>query len=330
MEIDFREIPQANESNGNQDTFECFARDFFKSLGFKIIRDIGRGSDDRVDLIISEKVSGLLSSHEKKYLVSCKHYAHSKNQRAVGNSDESDILGRLRINNCNGFIGFYSTIASSSLVREVENLEKNSVGEHKTYEFIDKSIIFSLLIQSDATLKVFKKYFPESFIKYIKNDLNSEIYKTEPKICCKNCGINILDNMDGSVIRIQSYKRSRNNFDNNEGNFSAIHDLIFSCDDCENQVSDYINNNYQHCSTIRWLKIISYTDQKFFINRTMEDIKFTYFFSDYFVDINAFRKWSIFTRSMFYYVSRKYDIPENKNASLFMKEFLDFSETYNL
>lgn len=43
--IDFKEIPQANIANGEQDCFELFAREFFDALGFSVIEDPDRGQD---------------------------------------------------------------------------------------------------------------------------------------------------------------------------------------------------------------------------------------------------------------------------------------------
>lgn len=43
--LDFREIPEVHISNGEQDSFELFARDFFQSIGFKIVVEPDRGRD---------------------------------------------------------------------------------------------------------------------------------------------------------------------------------------------------------------------------------------------------------------------------------------------
>lgn len=71
--IDFKEIPQANIANGEQDCFELFAREFFDALGFSVIEDPDRGQDGGRDLIISEKRTGIIGDSEVRWLVSCKH-----------------------------------------------------------------------------------------------------------------------------------------------------------------------------------------------------------------------------------------------------------------
>ncbi|WP_270215441.1 hypothetical protein [Clostridium butyricum] len=49
--LNFKEIPAANITNGSQDSFELFAREFFIFLGFNIIEDPDRGQDGGRDLI---------------------------------------------------------------------------------------------------------------------------------------------------------------------------------------------------------------------------------------------------------------------------------------
>ena len=47
--IDLKEIPQANTGEGNQDSFEAFARDFLFVLGYKIEEGPSRGADGGKD-----------------------------------------------------------------------------------------------------------------------------------------------------------------------------------------------------------------------------------------------------------------------------------------
>ena len=87
MLLDFREIPQANVGGGLQDTFELFTRDFLAYLGYRIVQDPDRGADGKKDLIVDEIIKGITSEYTIRWLVSCKHYAHSG--AAVKDSDES-------------------------------------------------------------------------------------------------------------------------------------------------------------------------------------------------------------------------------------------------
>ena len=62
--IDFKEIPQANIANGEQDIFELFAREFFHTIGFSIIQDPDRGQDGGRDIIVSEKRTGIIGDSD--------------------------------------------------------------------------------------------------------------------------------------------------------------------------------------------------------------------------------------------------------------------------
>ena len=124
--IDFKEIPQANISDGTQDTFELFARDFLQMLGFKIEVGPDRGQDGGRDLVIIEKRKGLLDNSDFRWLVSCKHKIFSG--KSVVDADETDIIDRLMVHQCSGFLGFYSTVISSPFGRKLESLkEKNKI-----------------------------------------------------------------------------------------------------------------------------------------------------------------------------------------------------------
>src|SRR5262245_13521955 len=105
--IDFQEIPASNSSNGDQDLFELFTRDFLEALGFEIEEGPGRGIDRGRDLIVSETVAGTISDQKKRWIVSVKHNAHSG--KSVNDNVEPDPIGRVRKHKADGFIGFYST-----------------------------------------------------------------------------------------------------------------------------------------------------------------------------------------------------------------------------
>ena len=157
MILDFKEIPEAHIPNGMQDTFEMFARDFFKEIGFIIDEGPDRGADNGRDLIVKERRIGLLGETEIRWLVSCKHKAHSG--KSILDNDEENILNRVHQNHADGFIGFYSTIPSSSLQKNI----KNMLGENK-YKIFDRESIETILISKNKT-NLIERYFPESFKK---------------------------------------------------------------------------------------------------------------------------------------------------------------------
>lgn len=157
--LDFTEIPQANLANGKQDEFELFARDFFACLGYKIISEPDRGQDGGKDILIQESRIGVGGETLMLWLVSCKHFSHSNSGKgkAVGVDDEINVSDRLSSNKCDGFIGFYSTIASSGLTQKLQGLSG-----YKQFKVFHRGSIEEFLFRSLEGLQIARRYFPES------------------------------------------------------------------------------------------------------------------------------------------------------------------------
>ncbi|EHK2280456.1 restriction endonuclease [Clostridium perfringens] len=185
--LNFNEIPAPNISNGKQDTFELFAREFFKILGFKIIIDPDRGQDGGKDLIIEEKRTGVFGDSKIKWLVSCKHKAHSGN--SVLTSDEEDIIDRVIAHDCTGFIGFYSTIVSSPLNRKFSNLESNKNIEIQVF---DNEKIESILLSKESGKNLIQCFFPKSYSS-IDNKTPSNLFSEYVPLKCSCCGKDLLE-----------------------------------------------------------------------------------------------------------------------------------------
>ncbi len=171
MLIDFKEIEKANSGTGNQDEFELFARDFFENIGFEILSNPSRGADGGIDLKVKEIRKGVSGQQtEINWLVSCKHYAHSG--KAINSDIESDILDRVNSNNCDGFIGFYSTLPSSGLQNKLEGIS-NKI-EHIIY---DSKRIEREIIGYGNWVNIFQRYFPVSYKKWKSIDTQKEPVK---------------------------------------------------------------------------------------------------------------------------------------------------------
>src|SRR5258707_8268035 len=105
--IDFAEIRTG-------EVWELFAAQYLKEIGFTIESEPGRGSDGGKDLIVTEHLEGYLTKQHFRWLVSYKHFARSG--KSVGADDEQNILERVKQFGADGFLGFYSTLASSARV----------------------------------------------------------------------------------------------------------------------------------------------------------------------------------------------------------------------
>lgn len=153
--IDFKEIPPANIGDGYQDTFEMFARDFLRALGYHIEEGPGRGADRGKDLLVLESLSGVLSNASRRWLVSCKHFAHSG--KAVG-AQETDIYDRVRQFECRGFMAFYSTLPTSTLNEKLSSVASKGID----IEVLDRTTIEHLLLSDERLQDVMARYFPRS------------------------------------------------------------------------------------------------------------------------------------------------------------------------
>lgn len=184
--LDFTEIPEAHVASGKQDTFELLAKEFFRALDFEILSGPDRGIDGGRDLLLLERRTGALGVTEKKWLVSCKHKAHSGNSVSV--SDEQDIQDRVKTHGADAFIGFYSTVPSSSLSQKLEGLKASfEVGK---FDFGD---IETTLLETIRGRAIAKRYFPRSFKVWEEYNAGpANIFDKYEPLRCKACGEDLL------------------------------------------------------------------------------------------------------------------------------------------
>ncbi len=159
MIVDFKEIPPSNSSNGFQDQFELFARDFVENLGFTIIDQPDRGPDGGKDILISEQLKGIRISSNRIWVLSAKHFAPSG--KSVGINDEINIRDRVEKYNADGFFGFYSTLPSSGLASTFKGIK-----DKLNLDYFDSGMIQNELITNPVLENVFRAYFPISFLKF--------------------------------------------------------------------------------------------------------------------------------------------------------------------
>jgi DNA-directed RNA polymerase subunit RPC12/RpoP len=191
--IDFKEIPEPHKSTGQQDTFELFCRDFFELLGFNIVSTPNRGADGGADIIIEEIRKGTLGETRFRWLVSCKHKAHSG--KSVTPEDESNISDRVQSNSCQGFIGFYSTLPSSGLSRILDGLKNlQSV-------VYDAQKIEGILLTSSDSLHLANRYFAQSINNWKQENPSAPVLFSDSRgLECMNCGSQLLTKPEQAVV----------------------------------------------------------------------------------------------------------------------------------
>jgi hypothetical protein len=175
-QLDFKEISQGNVADGEQDSFELFAREFMEKLDYKIISGPDRGSDGGRDIIVQEERIGPGGSTYIKWLVSCKHHAHSG--KSVGTDHEKNIIDRLNEHDCSGFIGFYSTIPSSALTSRLKEYKAKKT--HFDFQIFDNEKIEGVLLKPGLGFELIKRFFPASYEKWVRSRI--VIKETNAKI----------------------------------------------------------------------------------------------------------------------------------------------------
>ena len=171
------------ERNTDED-WEFFARDYLGKMGFIIELDPGRGHDHGKDLIVSEQMNGRIRTQKFTWLVSCKHFSVSN--KSVGVNDEQNIVERVGQHAADGFMSFYSTLASSSLIDRLKDLVRNR--NLTAFEIIDRGKI-EAKFHRDGLSELAIRYFPDSYrrIRPIQT-----IWSAYEPLYCEVCGKDVL------------------------------------------------------------------------------------------------------------------------------------------
>jgi hypothetical protein len=183
--LDFREIPVPT-TGAARDQFELFAREFLGLLGFKVLVGPDRGPDGGRDLIVQEVRTGVAGETLVKWLVSCKHNAHSG--ASVTLNDEPDVHDRVATHDCQGFIGFYSTIPSSGLATKL-----NAPTVPFQIKIYDPEEIERHILMSSSGLALARRFFPISIERWQKeHPTPAKIFHEEPALLCWYCKKSLL------------------------------------------------------------------------------------------------------------------------------------------
>jgi hypothetical protein len=233
--LNFKEIPEPHLGSGLQDTFELFGRDFLEQLGLKVVEGPGRGADGGKDLIVEEARNGAMGASTIRWLVSCKHLAHS-GRSVAANKDESNILDRVLAAGCKGFLGFYSTLPSSGLTTLLNQLQQQNKIETQVF---DHEAIERIALSTPAGRHLAERYFPESAKKM--KPVPAKLYEEMPEIRCENCGKNLLDPPSGIFVLWNADRQSHSGF--SPDHYLEMH---FSCKgDCDEEVSRKIRARHR-------------------------------------------------------------------------------------
>ena len=310
MILDFKEIPQANTGDGLQDTFELFARDFFHILGYEIIQNPDRGADGKKDLIIQEARVGLSGTSHIKWLVSCKHYAHSG--KSISDTDEPNILDRISVHGCDGFIGFYSTLPATSLGKNFEGLKKKT----EILSF-DREQIEMTLLETSKGLKLASRYFPISYSNYnTENPKPIKIFSDELSIKCEYCEKNLIEEKNGIIVML----RRPSDFSSETYTINPTIDAYFSC---KGRCDQILKNKYFQNEMLidEWADIDDYLSPTGYIKKVMAWLN-SFQEENEQIENKAFEKVKQLFLNTFPYISREQTTEEKEKINRYLKDGL--------
>lgn len=233
--IDYKEISDEGE------IWELFARDFLQEIGFYVESSVDRGPDGKKDLIISENLQGNLGTYKFKWLVSCKHFANSG--KSVQEKDEINISERIDSFNCDGFIGFYSTVPSSGLNTRLTQLKEN--GKIKDYRVFDYKTIDNYLLTVGYS-KLLMQYFP---ISHKKLKPLHTIYNQYLPLNCEECKEDLLiklyeNSYSGLIALIENFNEKIP-----DDYVETVEDIYWACKGkCDNKISNKLKSRMRSSS----------------------------------------------------------------------------------
>ncbi|OQA02834.1 MAG: hypothetical protein BWY69_00815 [Planctomycetes bacterium ADurb.Bin401] len=118
MMLDYRELPEDGIA------FEQLVRELLICEGLDV-HWTGVGPDGGRDLVVTEALPGHIAPFSRRWLVSCKHYANSVQNRSVGVNDVNNILDACKAVDATGFLLVCSTQPTAALVRRLDELARD-------------------------------------------------------------------------------------------------------------------------------------------------------------------------------------------------------------
>lgn len=134
---------------------ELLTREIFKREGFEV-HWTGKGPDGGRDLIVIERIQGPLSSFKRKWLVQCKHYAHSG--KSVGKDEANSLITDCERIKADGYLLVCTTSLSSGLILAYEELKMQ---RNMFIEYWDEVRLEDRLL-SPVNFQLINQFFPIS------------------------------------------------------------------------------------------------------------------------------------------------------------------------
>lgn len=133
--IDFKELSKSGQE------FELLIREILFAKGYDVYWS-GVGPDGGKDLLCIEERKSFFETDRKKWLIQCKHNAHS--EKSVGTKELDSIVDSCTQHDATGYILACSTQPSAGVVKRLEDVSQNSLNPitaiYWDYAFIEKTL----------------------------------------------------------------------------------------------------------------------------------------------------------------------------------------------
>lgn len=150
--IDFRELPEDGTA------FEQLVRELCLRSGLRP-QWSGKGSDQGRDIVITETINGPVAPFERRWLIQCKHNAHSG--KSVGRDDVGNIVDDCHQIAAEGYLLACTTQPSSALTTKLQELQGN-----KSLHLVTKvwdGVDIEKMIHEPRFFSLGHLFFPRSF-----------------------------------------------------------------------------------------------------------------------------------------------------------------------
>jgi hypothetical protein len=190
-------------------------------------------------LIVEEIRAGIAGETRVKWLVSCKHKAHSG--ASVTPDDELDIHDRVRTNDCKGFLGFYSTLPSSGLATKL-----NASGLPFEVQVYDSEKIEKQLLSSLKGASLAQRFFPSSWSRWKKDHPTpAKIFRDEPELRCAYCSKSLLTPKPHGIVVVWTLLWDK------ESTKKELTEYVYWC--CKGKCDNALKSRYYNKGLIdRW------------------------------------------------------------------------------
>lgn len=149
--LDFQELPADGQD------FELLVREIMFREGFHVEWS-GRGADGGRDIVCTEARQTILGLSSKRWLVQCKHFAHSG--KSVGIGDLDDVVTSAAQHKCSGYLLACSTFPSSGVVQRLEAISANQEMRLNT-SFWD-AVQIERMLATPLMWRVAQRFFPRT------------------------------------------------------------------------------------------------------------------------------------------------------------------------